>query len=390
MLGLDHKSIERRAFFRAAAPCLPVCLFSACLPPSPVGLDSAWARQNSDLETQIADLMRETNVPGLSVAVFKRERIVWGQAFGVRDRNSGVPVDTGTLFEAASMSKPVFAYVVLKLCETGILDLDTPLTRYTRHRFLEGDSRLDLITARHVLSHTSGLVPNWRSAEQPLKIAFTPGEKWSYSGEGYYYLQSVVTELTGHTDPNQCDNYEASLRVCATDFGQYMESRLVPLGLKVSGYVERDQFEKHRSRPHDVNGKPLPYRKGRAVDLARYGAAGGLMTTPVDYAKFLMAIVDPKPQDEFHLSRSSLKQMTAPQITVAQVGDDLISWGLGWRIARTRTGVYWGHGGENPGFQCLSEACAEDRSGFVIMTNGDNGAKLLAKLAPEISRRLHS
>jgi CubicO group peptidase (beta-lactamase class C family) len=156
-------------------------------------------------------LMRATSVPGLSLAVFKRARIVWQDSFGVRDRRSGVPVDSNTLFEAASMSKPVFAHVVLKLCERGILGLDTPLTRYSRHRLLEGDSRLDIITAPHILSHTSGLVPDWRSSEQPLRIAFTPGEKWSYSGEGYYHLQSVITDLTGHTNPQQCDQYEAGL-----------------------------------------------------------------------------------------------------------------------------------------------------------------------------------
>jgi CubicO group peptidase (beta-lactamase class C family) len=172
--------------------------------------------------------------------------------------------------------------------------------------------------------------------------------------------------------------------------GKYHAEQSSVFFAKSSGYVWRDQFEKRRSRPHDVHGNPLPYRRGRAVDLARYGAAGGFMTTPADYAKFMMGISNPKPQDKFHLSGYSLKQMMTPQITVVKVGDDIVSWGLGWRIARTKTGVYWGHGGENPGFQCISEACTDDQSGLVIMTNGDNGTQLLEKLAPEISRRLHS
>jgi CubicO group peptidase (beta-lactamase class C family) len=355
-----------------------------------VAAKSAWAPHSRDLEAQISDLMRATNVPGLSLAVFKRGRIVWLRGFGVRDRASGVPVGTSTLFEAASMSKPVFAYVVLKLCEKGTINLDTPLTHYTQHRLLE-DPRLNLITARHILSHTSGLVPDWRSSDQPLKIAFTPGEKWSYSGEGYSYLQSVVTELTGRTDPNQCATFEAGLKVCATNFGEYMESRLaVPFGMRASGYVWKEWFDSRRARPHDVKGNPLPYRTNRPVDTARYGAAGGLITTPGDYAKFLMEIVDPKPQDDFRLSASSLKEMTTAQIEVAKAADYVISWGLGWRIAQTSRAVYFGHGGENPGSQCISEACVADRSGFVVMTNGDNGAKLLETLAPEISKRLHS
>jgi len=351
---------------------------------------SSWEPHSSTLGAQIPDLMRTTDVPGLSLAVFRRGRIVWLRGFGVRDRASGVPVDTGTLFEAASMSKPLFAYVVLKLCEKGTLDLDTPLTQYTRRWPLD-DPRLKLITTRHILSHSSGLVPDWRSTDQPLRIAFTPGEKWSYSGEGYYYLQSIVTDLTGRTDSTQCDTFEAGLKVCATNFGEYMESRLVvPLGMRSSGYVRKEGFESRRARPHDVKGTPLPYRPPRAVDTARYGAAGGLITTPGDYAKFLMEVIDPKPQSDFRLSASSLKEMMTPQVEVVRTGDDVISWGLGWRIAHTPRAVFFGHGGENPGFQCISEACAADRSGFVAMTNGDNGSKLLEKLAPEISMRLHS
>jgi CubicO group peptidase (beta-lactamase class C family) len=335
--------------------------------------------------------MRTAKVPGLSLAVFVRGKIVWLRGFGVRDRASGIPVDVGTLFEAASMSKPLFAYVVLKLSEKHIVDLDTPLTKYTSRRLLDGDSRFDLITARHLLSHSSGIVPDWRSASEPLRMASAPGEKWSYSGEGYYYLQSVVTELTGHSDPNHCGSFEAGLRVCATDFGEFMESKLVvPFGMSRSGYVQRDRTFKYRARPHNANGDPLPFRPGGPIDLARYGAAGGLLTNPADYARFLMEVIDPKPKDEFHLSSSSLRQMLSPQIEVAKGTDYTVSWGLGWRIARTPRGMYFGHGGENPGFQCISEACTDDRSGFVVMTNGDSGSKLLEKLAPEISTRLHS
>src|SRR5207248_1472461 len=132
----------------------------------------------------------------------------------VKHAASKETVDMDTVFEAGSTSKPVFAYAVLKLCEKGVMNLDTPLTKYTSRRFLEADPRLELITARHVLSHTTGF-QNWRSKEEPLKIHFTPGEKWSYSGEGYGYLQSVVTQLTGKVNPKDCDTFEAGLKVCA-------------------------------------------------------------------------------------------------------------------------------------------------------------------------------
>lgn len=170
-----------------------------------------WKTLIADLEKQIPQLMEEALVPGLSLAIIQDGKLFWRRGFGVKDAASKNPVDNDTVFEAASTSKPVFAYAVMKLCEKGVMDLDTPLTKYTSERFLHGDPRLDLITARHVLSHTSGF-PNFRSKEEPLAIHFTPGEKWSYSGEGYSYLQSVVTHLIGgHRNPKDCAQFEAGL-----------------------------------------------------------------------------------------------------------------------------------------------------------------------------------
>ena len=135
-----------------------------------------WKDLIADLEQQIPQLMEKAKVPGLSIAIIKDAKLFWRRGFGVKDNASKEPVDNDTVFEAASTSKPVFAYAVMKLCEKGIMSLDTPLTRYTSERFLEGDAQLDLITARHVLSHTSGF-PNFRSKKAPLKIHFMPGEK---------------------------------------------------------------------------------------------------------------------------------------------------------------------------------------------------------------------
>ena len=103
----------------------------------------------ADLEREIAKRMEEAKVPGLSIAIIKDGKLFWRRAFGVKDSASREPVDNDTLFEAASVSKTVFAYAVMKLCEKGVMNLDTPLTQYTSERFLQGDPRLDLITARH-------------------------------------------------------------------------------------------------------------------------------------------------------------------------------------------------------------------------------------------------
>src|ERR1043166_3099911 len=230
----------------------------------------------ADLEKQIPKLMEEAMVPGLSIAVIKDGKLLWRRGFGVKDSGSNEPVDHDTMFEAASTSKPVFAYAVMKLCERGLMNLDTPLSKYTSARFLEGDPRLDQITARHVLSHTSGF-QNWRSTDKPLSIHFTPGEKWHYSGEGYSYLQSIVTHLTGKVNPKDCGTFEAGLEVCATDIDAYMKANvLLPFGMASSGYLWDDRMEKHMARGHDEKGKRFEKRrKPSGPSVARYGMAGG-------------------------------------------------------------------------------------------------------------------
>ena len=147
----------------------------------------------AELEKEISGLMNKAQVPGLSIALVKDGALLWRRGFGVKDIRLKEPVDDNTVFEAASTSKPVFVYAVMKLCERRVMDLDTPLTTYTPERFLEDDARLDQITARHVLSHTSGL-PNWRSKQAPLAIRFTPGEKMGIFRRG---LQSP--SVGGHS-----------------------------------------------------------------------------------------------------------------------------------------------------------------------------------------------
>lgn len=327
-------------------------------------------------------------VPGLSIAIVRNAKLSWRRGFGVMDNGSKAPVANDTVFEVASMSKPVFAYAVMKLCEQGVMDLDTPLTHYTSERFLEGDPRLDLITARHVLSHTSGF-QNWRSKNEPLKIHFTPGERHLYSGEGYNYLQSVVTHLTGRSSQKDCATYEAGLRVCATDIDSYLKTNLlVPLGMGASGYVWTDRYVQLAARPHDMNGRPLSKTKPTATDAARYAAAGGLHTTPTDYAKFMVEIIAPRKPDVWRLRKASLDEMVRPQTKVEDHDDYSILWALGWRIAHTKDGDLINHGGDNQGFHSFAEASIKRKSAFVILTNGDNGADLIKKLAPAVARWL--
>jgi CubicO group peptidase (beta-lactamase class C family) len=335
---------------------------------------SDWRTLTADLEMRLPALLAQAPaVPAVSMALVADAKLLWRGAFGVKDYDSRAPVTHTTIFEAGSVSKTVFAYIVMKLCEKRVLDLDVPLTRYTPDRILKGDPRLDLITARHVLSHTTGF-QNWRSTQEPLAIHFAPGERFSYSGEGYSYLQSVVTHLAGHVNPNDCKAFEDGVRVCATDFDAYMKANLlVPFGMRSSGYLYREGM----ARPYDDKGRLIGDRKATAVDAARYGSAGGLHTTPTEYAKFLIEIMAPKPTDAYRLSTSSLREIFRPQVKVTES----MSWGLGWTIEHTKAGDIIAHSGDNPGYKAMVAASMQRKAGFIIMTNGDLGFdQIIAKV----------
>jgi CubicO group peptidase (beta-lactamase class C family) len=294
-------------------------------------------------------------------------------------------VDNSTVFEAGSISKPVFAYAVMKLCERRVIELDTSLAKYTATKFVQEDSRLDLITARRVLSHTTGL-PNWRSKEQPLKISFTPGEKWRYSGEGYHYLQSVITGLMGRADSTHCGTYEEGYSVCASDFGDYMIAHVLrPFAMTSSGYVWNEAIGQNMARPHDKNGLPITYVKRSAIDVARYGSAGALLSTPTDLAKFLIEVMSPKPADNYRLNAASRKEMLRPQIDLPpldylQDGRLLkLSWALGWMVIHLEGGDVHCHGGDNEGFHSMAAMSIARKSGFVVMNNGESGYEMIEK-----------
>ena len=289
------------------------------------------------LEKEIPRAISDAVVPGLSITIVHQGELGWSQGFGVKNAKAKEPEQQDTMFEAASLSKPVFAYAVMKLCEKRVLNLDTPLTKYISQRLVEGDSRLDLITARHVLSHTSGL-QNWRSETDPLRIHFTPGTQFLYSGEGYSYLQKVVEHVT------------------SLPLEDYIRTNLfVPFGMSLSGYVWNDRFAAHMATPHDKNGNPMEIRKSRPEDVARYGSSGALLTTPADYAKFLSEILNPKPSDHFRLSKASLAEMLRPQVKETETNEYSIWRGLGWRIAKTKSGNVFNHGGKILAFSHLQK-----------------------------------
>ena len=157
------------------------------------------------LEERIPRITHEANVPGLSIALIRNGETAWAHGFGVMNTETRQPVKPETVFEGCSLSKPVFAYAALKLCETGRLALDRPLSLHLPNPYVPNDPRVQKMTMRQALAHTSGF-PNWRpdcwdsEGWDPegglLQTYFEPGERFSYSGEGYMYVQHVVEHVT--------------------------------------------------------------------------------------------------------------------------------------------------------------------------------------------------
>jgi hypothetical protein len=185
-----------------------------------------------------------------------------------------------------------------------------------------------------------------------IPIHWTPGSKFGYSGEAYSYLQSVITHLTGHVDNGRCGEFESGVRFCATDIADFMRKRLLPpFQMDSSNYIWSEQLAKNLARPHGEHGEPQAFHKPAALDASGYAAAGGLITTPTDYAKFLIELIQPSPADEFHVSKKSHGEMIRPQFPFQDFDGYSVSWGLlGCRMVRTSQHQLITPGGSNPGF----------------------------------------
>ncbi len=329
-----------------------------------------------DVIQQLQDLtlavMKELNVPGVSISIIRNNAVAWSKGFGLSDASTQTEVTTETIFEACSMSKPVFAFIVLQLVDQERLDLDTPLYRYLPEQFVAAnDDYAKLITARMILTHTSGM-PNWRKAgderNAPLPLYFRPGTKFSYSGEGIFYLQRVVEHITN-------ESLASLSRRMLFD----------TLELRRTGFVWTPELSADIATGHDDSGRTNSRSK-----YLRGNAAYTLYTTPMEYARFIIALMRSYRGDGGILSAALTKEMIDNQVRVdtRDVTDrpgralGVQSYrGLGWGIDSTITGNIVYHSGSNQtGFRCYSQFDPNEGSGIVIMTNSANGSELWQRL----------
>jgi CubicO group peptidase (beta-lactamase class C family) len=290
------------------------------------------------LQQQIPELMLRWSIPGLSVALGYEAALVWEQGFGVKNLLTHAPVTRQTLFEVASLSKPVVAYAALHLCTLGLLELDRPLAEYLPAE--QRSPQLSLITLRHVLSHSTGL-PNWQSEAQPLRPRFEAGTRFGYSGEGYVYLQRAIEHVTG------------------TTLAEFMRRRILePLGINDSSYTWRADYDERAAVGHESDGSVV--EKYQPVEA---NAAYTLHTNAEDFVHFMLAALDPP--GAVPVSKALQRAMFTAQTAV----DGLGSWGLGWGLVQTPVGDSFWHWGDNTWFTCFAAGWAQPQCALVVLTN---------------------
>lgn len=336
-------------------------------------------------EAEMLRMMEVAPVPCCAIGTVANGKPGWVRTLGVRNIETREPVQPDTIFQAASLSKQATAYAAFELIEQGKLNLDGTLASYVDD--LE-DPRARTVTVRQALSHSSGF-PNWRDRGQKLIPEFAPGSQFQYSGEGFFYIQRILEQLTGQ------------------GFAQLMDERVFqPLQMTSTSMIWNPGWSSRYALPHDRRGSPRKdwYRRHERVHAlaeernqkiaawkfadyaAAYGDASGpavpnqvqpnaaasMLTTATDYARFLAAAI------------------TNPQIRKEQIHfRPALGWGLGWGIERVEGREYLWQWGDNGGFKNFVAAEPQTGSAIFVFTNGDSGARVYDRIVTHATGHDH-
>ncbi|MFK7969637.1 MAG: serine hydrolase [Bacteroidia bacterium] len=308
-----------------------------------------------DIETIRTNLplaMDSADVPGLSLS-WLQEAEIYSEAFGFRDIQNQQLVSSSTIFEAASLSKPVLAYLTLRLVDKGKLHLDVPIVQivpkeHLEKEFFKGEypGRIfDLVTPRMLLTHSVGF-PNWRQRQQAIKLAFKPGDRFQYSGEGFMLLQIVLEHISQKS-------LERLARTYVFD----------PLDMDMTGYVYQAEIHSQVATGYTSSMEPKSLHT-----YTTPAAAYSLLSTPSDYIRFMQAIMQGK-----GLKNETHQDMLRLQRFVKEEGDESYYWGLGIGLVETKYGKAVWHWGDNGPFKCFVIGFPEKEKAVVFFTNSQNG-----------------
>lgn len=352
------------------APAVPIDLDTPLVPAVIVKGEPPASASERALQQRMAGL----GVPGVSIAVIRDREISWAEGFGLADVASGRPVTPRTLFQAASISKPVAAMGALRLVQDGVVGLDDDVNphlsswKVPNNAFTHPENgRPRPVTLRSLLSHTAGLtvhgfpgyardvpiptaieVLDGKGNTDPIRVDTPPGGARRYSGGGYTVAQQLMVDAAGGEK----------------SFAELMkETVLEPLAMTDSTYEQPlpDVLHSRAATGYRGDGTPVEGLWHVYPEMA----AAGLWTTPTDLARFLIAVQrGAAGEDGPVLGAAMVAEMLA-----APVED---GYGLGLVLGEDR----FGHGGSNQGFRCTMTAFYEGGNGAVVMTNSDSGSAL--------------
>ena len=337
----------------------------------------------AQIDEAVTRLLAAGKVTAVGLAILTDGKMAYLKAYGIRDKEKNLALTADSVMSAASFTKVAFAYLVMQLVDQGVLNLDKPvyeylpkpLPEYDDYKDLAGDPRYKKITARMLLSHTSGL-PNWRwfaDDDKKLRFYFEPGTRFAYSGEGIDLLQLTVESAT------------------SKGLKELMEMRVFrSLGMRRTSMVWETRFEEDYANGYDEDGKSLgPQRRKRA------DAAGSMQTTIGDFAKLAQAVMNGT-----GLRRETRELMLSPQVRIASLHEfpslsketthqnDAIRlcYGLAWGLYWTPYGKAFFKEGHDDGWRNYTVCFDEKKMGIVIMTNSSNGEGIYEELLERLQR----
>lgn len=325
----------------------------------------------------LAERMEQLRVPGVSVAVINGGEVEWAKGYGLADRERGRPVTTETLFQAASISKPVAAMAALKFVQDGLLDLDQNVNEMlTSWRIPDNEFTTERkVTLRGLLNHTAGTTvwgfPGYARGEavpstvgvlegegntDAIRVWKEPGESWRYSGGGYTVMQLLLSDVGDAPFPE--------LMVATV---------LDPVGMTNSTYEQPLPDRLHDQAASAYRGDGTKWEGDWHIYPEM--AAAGLWTTPTDLARYAIEVQRAYHGEGVVLSQETTREMLEPGMN---------NHGLGPGISED--GRRFGHGGSNAGFRSQVTAFIEGGTGAVVMTNSDTGGRLAQELLITIAQ----
>lgn len=338
--------------------------------------------ENDSTETTLASRMKILNVPGLSITVFDNDEILWSKGYGKKDKSTGEQVTENTLFQAASISKPVTSVAAFKLIEENKFSLDEDVNikikrwQVPNNEFTQNEK----VTVSRIMSHTSGLstsgfqgyskkdsIPTLKEILQgskvtnsvPIRVIQEPGVSEKYSGGGMTVLQMLMEDVTGKDFPKLLDD------LVLTPAKMHNSSFEYPIPKRLSNLT---------SNGYDKEGNVID----DGYHIYPEKAAAGLWSTSPDLARFMIALGKSYRGDE-----NSLLQQSSAQIMMTRVPN---AGGTGIGIDGEGKAFRFRHSGRNAGFICYAVSFSDTGRGVVIMTNSDNGFPLIHEIVRAVSK----